>query len=389
MAMTATLGQAHALDGREASAQAVRQALDPLERQPIALAFVFASYEYGIQTILNGASAVLGEVPLMGFSTSGTLPWAGGRQRAVTVALLAGRDLQVQADWWPDIRLIEDDLLYQLEVPESPAESPSLFVVADGLRGDYEHLIRSLPAAECILGGGLASGDLHRGQTYQLGGTQAGSGGLAAAALQGAVRVGVGVAHGWRPVGAHFQVTLAQGPWVRALDGRPASEAYARLFGYDPREWAFPPLNELIRLYPLGVEGDGSASLQVRSPLRVEADGSLRMSTPVPQGSTCHLLVGSVEACQQAARAACQTALEALGDARPILAVALADRSWQMLFEAQPGREIEPLREILGPDVPIAGGYTFGQIAASPASGKPELLNQHMEVVVFGEVQGG
>jgi hypothetical protein len=35
--------------------------------------------------------------------------------------------------------------------------------------------------------------------------------------------------------------------------------------------------------------------------------------------------------------------------------------------------------------VPILGGYTFGQITCLPPAGLPELLNGHIQVLVFGE----
>jgi hypothetical protein len=96
------------------------------------------------------------------------------------------------------------------------------------------------------------------------------------------------------------------------------------------------------------------------------------------------LLVGSPTACQAAAQAAWQ-AVAALEGAKPALALVLVDLAWQMLFESQPGAEIADIREGLGTDVPIAGGYTLGQIV-SGGEGTPQVLNQHMAVVIFGEM---
>jgi hypothetical protein len=168
------------------------------------------------------------------------------------------------------------------------------------------------------------------------------------------------------------------------LDGRPASESYARLFGHPAREWAFPPLNHLVRLYPLGIQQD-TEKLLVRSPIRVEADGSFRLNTTVEDGSDAYLLVGSISACQEAARQAVQDAVHALGNAKPALALVLADVAWQMIFESQPGTELNPIREVLGADVPILGGYTLGQIVPGAASAPPKFLNQHLSVIVIGE----
>jgi len=177
-------------------------------------------------------------------------------------------------------------------------------------------------------------------------------------------------------------VTRSRGFWLRTLDGRPASETYAELFGYPAREWAFPPLNYLTRLYPLGVQqGD---EMIVRSPIRVEADGSFRMNAPIRDGIDAYLLVGSYASCERAARQAAQNALLQLGNTKPAFALVLADISWQMLLKSNPGIEIAAIQEILGTDIPIAGGYTLGQI--TPIEGAtPKFLNQHIVVIVFGE----
>ncbi|MBM4427225.1 MAG: hypothetical protein FJ031_08300 [Chloroflexi bacterium] len=212
-------------------------------------------------------------------------------------------------------------------------------------------------------------------------GSQTGSGGLAAAFLRGNLKVGVGYDHGWDPVGSQFRVTRSRGFWLRTLNGRPASETYAGLFGYPARDWAFPPLNYLARLYPLGMEQ--GENLVVRSPIRVEADGSFRMNAIVRDGIDTYLLVGSRAACERAARNAAQQALLQLGSAKPALALVIVDIAWQMLLKAHPGVEITAIQEILGTNVPIAGGYTLGQVTTD--SGTPKFLNQHMVVVVFGE----
>ena len=144
------------------------------------------------------------------------------------------------------------------------------------------------------------------------------------------------------------------------MDGRPASETYAGLFGYPARDWAFPPLSYLARLYPLGVEQ--GEELLVRSPIRVEADGSFRMNATIREGIDAYLLVGSRAACERAARQATQQALLQLGDVKPAFALVLVDVSWQMLLKAQPGVESEAGRGIWGRRVPIEGGQTLGGV---------------------------
>ena len=184
-------------------------------------------------------------------------------------------------------------------------------------------------------------------------------------------------------MGSQFRVTRSRGFWLRTLDGRPASETYAQLFGYPAREWAFPPLSHLARLYPLGVEQ--GEQLVIRAPIRVEADGSFRMNAPVRDGADAYLLVGSRVACEQAAQQAAQQALQQLEGSKPAFAFVLVDIAWEMLLKSHPGAEINAVQDILGKDVPLAGGYTLGQIVNGKDTGSPQLLNQHIIVVAFGE----
>jgi hypothetical protein len=64
------------------------------------------------------------------------------------------------------------------------------------------------------------------------------------------------------------------------------------------------------------------------------------------------------------------------------------DIAWEMLLKSHPGAEINAVQDILGKDIPLAGGYTLGQIVHGKdpaAEGTPQLLNQHMIVIAFGE----
>jgi len=382
MTLVATVGQSQILDGREAGAQAVRKALEGIGRLPVVCGWVIASHIFPIQEVLAGASEQLGNVPLLGFTTSGEIANQGRIRRSVTVALLSADDVQARAGWWPefvqDTRGCVQNMLQALK--PDPKAGESMLVVADGLNGDSQQLCQALTAAGMPAAGCLAGGELWRGRTYQIGGWQAGSSGLAALVLNGNVVVGAGAMHGWQPVGALARLTRVQGHWVRTLDGHPASETYARLFGYPVRDWSHSPLSDMVRLYPLGIEEpDGIA---VYSPLRVEVDGSLRMNSLLPEGKTVELMVGSPEACRKAAAQAAQQALEALGPTHPRLAVLLVDASWQALLDLDPQAEVNAVHQVVGADVPVIGGYTYGQIV--PSGGEPRVLNQHILVLLFG-----
>jgi hypothetical protein len=95
--------------------------------------------------------------------------------------------------------------------------------------------------------------------------------------------------------------------------------------------------------------------------------------------------VGSRISCQEAAQRATQQALRELDGIKPVFALVLVDIAWQMLLKATPAAEIVAIQEIIGEDIPIAGGYTLGQFVPGLESAPPRFLNQHIVVILFGE----
>lgn len=391
MTLCAAIGKAQGLDATEAAVQATDQALSQVGRARVAIAFVAASDDYPPHQVVNGVSGLLSDTPLLGFSTPYQLTNDGISQRSITVALLIGDDVQTRADFWTgyseDSGQCTRDMLESLNLNDR--EPAALLIFADGLNADSAPMVEGLPRGNYALAGCLAGGDLTNSRAYQIGGMRCGNHGLAAALLHGNIKVGVGTNHGWQSIGIYSRITRSKNLWVRTLDGRRPTDTYSRYFGHQARDWSYPPLNHLVRLYPLGVERDGigesgQPSFLVRSPLRVETDGSLRMNAGIPQGKSAYLLVSSAENCLAAARIATQQALEGLGGRRPVLALVFADIAWNMLLQAQPGSEIAAIQSILGEDIPILGGYCYGQVGRGMDEAL-ELFNQHIQIVLFGD----
>jgi hypothetical protein len=258
-------------------------------------------------------------------------------------------------------------------------------LAADGINGDISRVCAALTDFSSPVAGCLASGNTLQGRTFQLAGSQFGSGALACATLEGAMGLGIGIGHGWSDVGIFFEINKARDNWVQQLNGVSAAEAYSRYLGYPGREWVVSPLKELVRLYPLGIElTPGNSELIIRSPLLVEADGSLRMNIPVAEGQVARLLVGDRNNCLEAARQAARTALKSLAGTRPLLALALIDQAWQYLFQADATRLISAIKAEIG-EVPLLGAYTLGQVCRPQREGYVRVYNQNLLVIVFGE----
>lgn len=382
MNFKAAVGSAQALDGREAAINAVHQALRQLEGAGnTALALIFAAQELDLGAVLNGASGLLGGAPLWGMSTVQPFTAAGHDSRSVVVLLIAGDDLKAQTVWIPESPTENKTAYRQLNDMLKKDGAPQLiWMGGDGVGSDCAAVLHGLPAMEKTnIVGGLASGNFSTGKTLQICGNQIGSGGCALMLLNTPLRIGVGMAHGWQPVGRYFPVNRVNQCWLRSLGSQTPAEVYSEVFGGSPHEWTQPPLSTLLRMYPLEIEEEGTVQRMVRSPILAEADGSFRFNADIPNHSTAHLLTASMDTCLGAVQSAVNAAKAALAPAHPLFAVIFADTAWQLMFETHPGAEIEALSDALG-DIPLAGAYTLGQIGGTP----PQLYNQHIQVVLFG-----
>lgn len=412
MKRTAVYGVGTGINGRDAAMQATQRALDQIGTAKPVLALAFVSQEYNTSEVLTGLTSLLGDTPLWGFSTMNPLCCLGDQARSVLVALIAApsnvmADYKADVQWFPNFsvdsaataRQFVQGLKQEVFLPQD------ILLAADGINGSLMPLCSAFGDLSVNVTGCMAAGDPSLSKTYIIGKNQAGPGAMSAAILGGKFRLGVGLAHGWQDVGVYFHATRSRDVWLHALDGKPAVEAYARYFGFTPREWAFPPLTDMARLYPLGVEqiavrepsGTGPLGeeepvaaeteprgLLLRSSLRVEVDGSLRMSAPVPEGSVVHLMTGDPDACLSAAQSAADQAMDNLGEAKPLLAVALIDEAWKLLFESRPGQVAGAIKSVIG-DLPLVGAYTFGQLIRPDATKPPVLHNQNLALVIIGE----
>jgi len=98
MTLNVSIGTAQALNGREAGLQAAHQALNKLGSAAASLGFIIASHQYQARDVISGVSSLLGDTPVIGFSSPSGLTSEGLRPNSVVVALLSG-DFQAETQW--------------------------------------------------------------------------------------------------------------------------------------------------------------------------------------------------------------------------------------------------------------------------------------------------
>ena len=133
MALKASTGHAQALNGREAGLQATHQALNRLGSGSPTFGFVIASHQYQAREVVSGVSSLLGDTPMIGFSSSVCLAGDGVHPNSVLVGLLAG-DLEAETRWMPGYAQSGRETAAQLSNQiADQTDTRGLFFFADGL----------------------------------------------------------------------------------------------------------------------------------------------------------------------------------------------------------------------------------------------------------------
>ncbi|HEX6712909.1 MAG TPA: FIST N-terminal domain-containing protein [Thermoleophilaceae bacterium] len=333
------------------------------------LVVVFCSDVYDLTELQAGIREVTGDAPLIGCSTAGEIASTGPGDATVVVAALGGGfAVETMVATGASSRLREAGAEAG-RCMSGVADSAHrvLLLLTDGLAGDQAEIVRgahSVVGAAVPLVGGCAGDDLRMTRTLQLYCGAVHDDAVVAAAIGSDAPFGIGVRHGWRPVGEPMVVTRSANNRVYALDDQPALDVY--LDGLDAPEPARTDPAEFTRFaltHPLGLSRR-SEEEQVR--FVGEADfheRSLGCIAEVPQGNLVWFMEGDSDSVLDATQAACADALAGLGEDAPVGLFAfdcIARRG--VLGDEGIRTEIDMVARLAG-EAPVAGFYTYGEIA--------------------------
>ncbi|WP_344215364.1 FIST signal transduction protein [Kribbella sancticallisti] len=380
-----SVGSAHGLDA-DAGTRAVGEAL---ARDDPKLLIVFCSQSHDLPTLLAAIRRSAPDVPLIGCTTAGEIATTGPSEASVVVTALGGdgfavdtcvateasRDLRGAGAHVSRCMPVRADLPYKV-----------LVVLSDGLAGDQQEIVRgaySVLGASVPLVGGCAGDDLRMARTHQLYGDQVLTDAVVAAGIASDAPFGIGVRHGWRRVGEPMLVTSSAGNRVHTLDDQPALDVYLKHLGAEEpavrdQEW----LARLALTHPLGL-GHPSGEDQVRFISGGDFEArSLSCIAEIPQGALAWIMEGDAASVLDATDAACGDSLAALGGRRPLGMIAfdcIARRG--VLGDDGIRTEIDRIAAVT-PGAPIAGFYTYGEIART--HGLRGFHNQTLVVLSVG-----
>lgn len=172
--------------------------------------------------------------------------------------------------------------------------------------------------------------------------------------------IGVGAAHGWKPVGDKMRVTETDGMNLVSLNARPAVELFiehAQTSGqeFDPEQ----PIPFFLHNI-LGIEIAGDYKLRV--PLAVQSDGSLSMASDIPNGAYVSFMTTDNDGSKQAAVTAAINAVQQLGGNKPNVALFFDCVATRLRMGREFDFELSQIAETLN-GTNYAGCNTYGQVA--------------------------
>jgi hypothetical protein len=213
----------------------------------------------------------------------------------------------------------------------------------------------------------------------------------------GKLNFGLGIKHGWKPLGKPHIITEAKDNLVVSIDGSPAAKLYQDYLGCD-LEKLKTDLKQVSVLYPIGTYIPGEDEYLLRNILSVQDDGSIYFKGTVPLGSTVRLMIGTKETCLAAALQAAEEAKKNLFP-NPITEAKLKREGFQkfafvfnsisryILLKRHAKEELAVIKKALGPQTPIVGVYTQGELAplrTTSYRGQVYFHNQSIAILLMG-----
>lgn len=237
-------------------------------------------------------------------------------------------------------------------------------LVGDGLVTNFADVMRGLQevlGTSSLIAGGMAADDLRFTTTYQYANDEVISGGVVGMLIGGTARIGVGIEHGFAPISRPRRITRAQGSVLCELDHQPAASVYEEYFGTEL-------VNRMRReglaregiAYPVGMRIASSDPWLLRNVVAFRDDGALACSGEILEGAWLQLMIGSRQLVVEAAQRAAQQAVRSLNRVAGVLVCDSVARR-KLLGQRYAALEVAMIRRTVGPSIPLAGCYTYGE----------------------------
>ncbi len=399
MPIYAGVGISSNKDYKLAVAEAVYQARINLKQKDISLALVFTSFEYAIPYLLKAISNIIGTgVPLIGTTSNAILTQDGIYNHAVAITLISAKEAYFNSasvkNILTNLQVGGDNLGKQLLYGMKDLKRRLCIILSDGLIIDNLPLIKGLQQrlglSFPIIGATAASHNIRLNKTYQYFNHEISNSSIVGLLWAGKVNFGLGIKHGWKPIGKPHWVNTSDKFIIKEIEKRPAVSLYQDYFAKDIMALK-KELRRISRLYPIGINISGEEEYLLRNILFIREDGSLICRGDVPTDSQIRLMIGTKESCLAATEEAARQAKQAIAlqtfPKQESIRIIFVFNSVSRLYLL--GRHITEELAIIKsyfPGTPIVGICTYGEQAplkATDFTGKTYCHNQTIAILAM------
>ncbi len=358
-------------DSYLAGLEACGMAMQKMGADKADFTIAFASVAFDQNELARGIREASGNAPGIGCSDAGEITIEGPTEKSVAVMAIKSDQIRFINGLGSDIKTNARAAGQRVasEVKEKSVDSLRAFIMlpdvlvgngADIVRGVLDVLGENFPVV-----GGAAGDDFAFEKTFEYNDGEVVSGAVAGVGLSGKFSFGMGVRHGWVPIGVPMKVTKATGAVLYELDGRPAISIYEDYFGAKADDLKREPLARLAITYPLGIKMPDLEEYLIRDAITVDDKGAITCAAEIPEGSEIRLMIGSKEKAIEAAQDAAHHLMKdfELQNAKPKFLLIFNCIAREKLFAQKAKEEIDAIMDIVGSDVPVLGFYTYGEQA--------------------------
>lgn len=329
---------------------------------------IFASSRYEYQKLLRSLNASCKPRLLIGCSSAGEFVGGKKGEGAISAMALASDEIVFNLIRGKGLSKHRIEIAQQMAnglvgLKRTEFKHKTVLLLADALAGYTDDVIdnlNSLTGGAYQFFGGGAGDDAKFSKTHVFCGTEAFTDGIVGLEILSHKPLGIGVQHGWEPVGDPMRVTEAEGMILKSLNAIPAVEAFAEHASKTGQKFMTDEPIPFFLHNTLGIQTKGGYKLRV--PLAIQEDGSILCASNIPTGATVTFMKASLASSVEAANTAVGSALEQIKGHAPGAALFFDCVATRLRMGAEFGEELSALEEALGP-VNVAGCNTYGQIA--------------------------
>jgi len=186
---------------------------------------------------------------------------------------------------------------------------------------------------------------------------------------------------GWQTFGLEKEVTSSAGNKLFELDSKNALEIYKKYLGPEAGNLPGSAL-----MFPLSVIIPGSKQPVVRTILSINNDEqSMTFAGDIPPGSKVRFMKANFDMLTSAAAEAAQNTMPDKNKS-PDFSLLISCVGRKIILGLRTEEEVEAVQESLGNKTPVAGFYSYGEIAPFNEGSNCRLHNQTMTITSFYEL---